>query len=259
MPRSGCLRNWPDEVLTALLIHVSDPQRSLTANAAVPNAVIFLAFGHKFIMLRLPLVWFYETQSHRNKVFLPGLATKEHHPVVFVSFFDSLAYCRWAGLILPNEWMWEKAARGLNGRSYPWGELPPRSPGLKLAHVSEFDTVPVGSYSNVRSPYGCEDLVGNISEWCYSSLPLPKGTKPGHFPPLDSAPTSPSVGMPAYGVVRGACFLRQGRKTTRSIYRRRLSLTRRNRWTGFRVSSPFSFRPCEISTNINETPGSIED
>ncbi len=61
--------------------------------------------------------------SHwRNGRIPPGM---EQHPVVFVSFFDALAYCDWAGMSLPTEWLWEKAVRGADGRDYPWGDQVP--------------------------------------------------------------------------------------------------------------------------------------
>jgi formylglycine-generating enzyme required for sulfatase activity len=165
----------------------------------------------------------------------------EKHPVVWVSLFDALAYCRWAGGMLPTEWMWEKAARGPEGRTHPWGEGGPVAGKAKLAQVAARATCPVGTFSKVRSPYGCEDLIGNVSEWCY---PLPEGAPVGRFPP--PWPDPPMVGRrgePVYGVVRGACFLRGGTTTARSTYRRRLSVTRRNYWTGFRVASLLPCRP----------------
>src|SRR5207253_2226148 len=164
----------------------------------------------------------------------------ERHPVVNVSLFDALAYCKWAGLTLPTEWLWEKAARGPDGRTYPWGDGAPTDGKTKLAHLGAKGTAEVGRYSKVRSPYGCEDLVGNVSEWCQF---VPEKLPPGVFPPPWPDVKMPKPNKPVLGVVRGACFLRQGYAAGKSAYRRRLQIIRRNYWTGFRVAALLPCRP----------------
>lgn len=95
------------------------------------------------------------------------------HPVVGVSWHDAGTYCAWlserSGLSvsLPTEAQWERAARGDEGATYPWGDAPPR-PELLNAGGSVGATTPVGSLG-IRSPHGLLDCLGNVWEWCTDS------------------------------------------------------------------------------------------
>jgi serine/threonine-protein kinase len=167
-----------------------------------------------------------------------NLERLENHPVVWVSFVDALAYCRWAGLALPTEWLWEKAARGPDGRSNPWGEASPFvSRTEKLANVASQGTCAVGSYPRMRTPYGCEDMIGNVSEWCQ----MINGDDFGHVPQNWPDLTPKKRNEPVYAAVRGSCFLRTDHLRMRAWHRRRLSVYRRNQWVGLR---PACFLPC---------------
>lgn len=108
---------------------------------------------------------------------------KADHPVVQISARDAADFCAFYGLRLPSEEEWEFAARGTDGRRFPWGNEPPRQGATAQANFGTIDccaadpsdgyrtTAPVGSFPAGRSPFGLEDMAGNVWEWTASPFP----------------------------------------------------------------------------------------
>jgi len=171
---------------------------------------------------------------------------KKDHPVVKISWNDAVAYCQWlngllkdelpSGLVfhLPTEAEWEKAARGINGYEWPWGNEFDENK-CNSSEGGKGKTTSVGSYSpQGDSPYGCADLAGNVWEWTHSLYKsYPYQAKDGREDERSSD----------YRVLRGGSF--------RSYHGDARCATRLRYLPNF-INWNFGFRVCVFPINISE-------
>lgn len=103
--------------------------------------------------------------STHSKYF--GNSQFDDYPVIYVNWKQAYTYCLWAGRRLPTEAEWEKAARGIDVHTFPWGDNTPNNNLLNYARTI-WDTTAVSRYPDGVSPYGAYDMAGNVEEWVSS-------------------------------------------------------------------------------------------
>jgi formylglycine-generating enzyme required for sulfatase activity len=262
----------PEPTATLMPVPLSGPQSGSTINWIDGSKLVYIP-ASEFVMgnggfdapvraVAVDSFWMYQTKV-TNRMYAqcvavgacsapnqelggPVYSNPEYanHPVVGVSWDQSQAYCGWTQGQLPTEAQWEKAARGVDGGIYPWGNDEPACDLLNLSYCLG-RTSEVDAFVGGASPYGLYDMAGNIFEWVndwygeayYSSAP-------------SSNPSGPESGQ--YRSVRGSSFETDFDQIESAI-RHYLNPSNHRRDTGFRcaVSTPQVFAPyCQTAAYV---------
>jgi formylglycine-generating enzyme required for sulfatase activity len=187
---------------------------------------------------------FLEDTNYKRPMYWDALEFNDSkQPIVGINWHDAIAFCEWlskkSGLKydLPSEAQWEYAARGTDGRRYPWGdEEPDDTRALFVGSVFPKGTnkisrtAPVGSFPDGMGPFGTLDQAGNVWEWCKDTW-----DEDAYYDRDKKEVTDPiTEGSNEYKVIRGGCFLSYN-VSMRCASRAKEQTIRGDRYSGFRV------------------------
>lgn len=167
--------------------------------------------------------------SRRPQPEAPDWGILDDHPLLNASWKDAKKYAEWAGKRLPTEAEWEKAARGTDGRTYPWGNQPPSFERAvwKDHPIAKESTAPVACCEKGASPYGALNMAGNVYEWVEDYYDAKYYSRSPRKNPVNRDKTP-------YRVLRGGAFVLE-KEPLRAAYRYRLLDIDRTPYIGFRT------------------------
>lgn len=173
-----------------------------------------------------------DVNSRLRKPRPPDWGIVDEHPVLNVNWNEATAYAAWAGKRLPTEAEWEKAARGTDGRRFPWGDEEPNFERAiwRYHPIAKESVAPVDCCAAGASPYGALNMAGNVYEWCADVYSRDYYRQSPRQDPRNDGPGD-------YRVLRGGAFVLEV-DDLRSAYRYRLYPIDRTPYIGFRTVLP---------------------